>query len=107
MLDFNNTQGAIYASLSISFFVAGYLLRKVFAAKTLRESERKSKELIEAAVLLADDEANEIDNAPGKTALPKTQFTDLRRRIEERLDGKRIDHEFEYDDLDGLLDNMS
>jgi len=42
-----------------------------------------------------------------KTVLPKAHFTDLRRRIEERLDGKRIDHEFEYDDLDGLLDNMS
>lgn len=71
------------------------------------DSINDSNEHIEAAVLLADDEANEIDNAPGKTALPKTQFTDLRRRIEERLDGKRIDHEFEYDDLDGLLDIMS
>ena len=50
---------------------------------------------------------NESDESPVKTALPKTHFTDLRRRIEERLDGKRIDHEFEYDDLDGLLDNMS
>ena len=50
---------------------------------------------------------NEADENPVKTIPPKTHFTDLRRRIEERLDGKRIDHEFEYDDLDGLVDHMS
>jgi hypothetical protein len=48
-----------------------------------------------------------LDEALVKTASTKTQYTELRRRIEKRLDGKRIDHEFEYDDLDGLLDNMS
>jgi hypothetical protein len=63
-----------------------------------------SKENFEAAVRLPFDEAGE---APVKAVSPKSHFTDLRRRIEERLDGKRIDHEFEYDNLDGLLDKLS
>jgi len=66
-----------------------------------------SKEYFDAAVILPTSEAGELDVAPVKTVSTKTQFTDLSRRIEERLDGKRIDHEFEYDDLDGLLDSMS
>lgn len=67
-----------------------------------------SKEFLDATVLLADDdEIEEIEEAPLKEASSKSQFTDLRRRIEERLDSKRINHEFEYDDLDSLLDEMS
>jgi hypothetical protein len=66
-----------------------------------------SKEYFDAAVILPAYEADELDRAPVKAVSTKTHFTDLRRRIEERLDGKRIDHEFEYDDLDGLIDNMS
>jgi hypothetical protein len=66
-----------------------------------------SKEYFDTAVILPVDEANMVDERPVKEVSTKTQYTELRRRIEERLDGKRIDHEFEYDDLDGLLDNMS
>jgi len=66
-----------------------------------------SKEYFDAAVLLPIDEAGEVNEELVKAVSPKTQFTDLRRRIDERLDGKRIDHEFEYDDLGGLLDSMS
>ncbi|PCJ27947.1 MAG: hypothetical protein COA96_01935 [SAR86 cluster bacterium] len=33
------------------------------------------------------------------TVESKTQLTELRRRIEERLDSKRIAHEFEYDEV--------
>lgn len=66
-----------------------------------------STEIFFAAVILPDDEANVVDETAVKLVSTKTQYTELRRRIEERLDGKRIDHEFEYDDLDGLLDNMS
>jgi|TARA_B110000091_G_scaffold190083_1_gene212975 hypothetical protein len=62
-----------------------------------------SKENFEAAVRLPVDEAGE---APLKAVSTRTQYTELRRRIEERLDGKRIDHEFEYDDLDGLLEKL-
>ena len=66
-----------------------------------------SKELFYAAVILPADEANVVDEESAKAVLTKTQYTELRRRIEERLDGKRIDHEFEYDYLNGLLDNMN
>ena len=66
-----------------------------------------SKEYLEAAVILPVDGADGVAEAPTNADSPQTQFTDLRRRIEERLDSKRIDHEFEFDDLDGLLDNMS
>jgi len=56
-----------------------------------------SKEDFEAAVRLPVDET---DEASVKAVSTKTQYTELRRRIEERLDGKRIDHEFEYDGLE-------
>ena len=62
-----------------------------------------SKEDFEAAVRLPVDET---DEASLKAVSTKTQYTELRRRIEERLDGKRIDHEFEYDDLDGMLEKL-
>ena len=68
-----------------------------------------SKEFFDTAAILpideADDDADEDEAV--QTASSKTQLTDLRRRIEERLDGKRIDHEFEYECLDGLLDNIN
>lgn len=66
-----------------------------------------SKESFDAAVILPADEESLVVGESAKAVSTKTQYTELRRRIEERLDGKRIDHEFEYDDLDGLLDNMS
>ena len=65
-----------------------------------------SNEFFDAAEVLPVDEENMTDETPVNAVSTKTQYTELRRRIEERLDGKRIDHEFEYDDLDGLLDNM-
>ena len=71
------------------------------------DSIEDSREFLDATALLADDEADEIDDEPVKSISAKTHFTDLRRRIEERLDSKRIDHEFDYDDLDNLLDNLS
>ena len=66
-----------------------------------------SKEFFDAALILPAGEANVVDEESAKAVLTKTQYTELRRRIEERLDGKRIDHEFEYDDLDGLLNSIS
>jgi hypothetical protein len=71
------------------------------------DSVDDSKEYFDAAEILADDdEADEDENEPVRAVSAKTHFTDLRRRIEERLDSKRIDHEFEYDDLDDLLDSL-
>ena len=67
------------------------------------ESIEISKDYIDAAGLLPDDEDAEIKvkNKPGKS-----RMTDLRRRIEERLDSKRIDHEYDYDDLDEPPDRL-
>tara|TARA_B110000858_G_scaffold198436_1_gene264974 strand:- start:20880 stop:21116 length:237 start_codon:yes stop_codon:yes gene_type:complete len=70
------------------------------------DSIHDSKEFFDATVILPDDEAYQSEETPAKETSPKTQFTDLRRRIEERLDSKRIDHEFEFDDLDELLNSM-
>ena len=66
-----------------------------------------SKEFFDAAAVLPVDRENMTEEKPVKAVSTKTQYTELRRRVEERLDGKRIDHGFEYEDLDGLLDNMS
>jgi len=84
-----------------------------------------SKEFFDSAAILPIDDTDDIDDAvvatdsdsdsddeTVKAASSKTQLTDLRRRIEERLESKRIEHEFDYgddfgyDDLDGLLDSM-
>ncbi|MSR10360.1 MAG: hypothetical protein EXR84_00970 [Gammaproteobacteria bacterium] len=52
-----------------------------------------TKEFIEATAIIADDDAEErISVAPDKT-----RVTELRRRIEERMDSKRIERQFEYD----------
>ncbi len=54
-----------------------------------------------------DGEEGELDDEPVGRLAAKTHFTELRRRIEERLDSKRIDHEFDYDDeLDTPLDEL-
>lgn len=66
-----------------------------------------SKEIFDAGVILSDEDTSEAEEEPIKAEAPKTHITELRRRIEERLDSKRIDHEFDYDDFDGLLDKMS
>ncbi|MDG1025561.1 MAG: hypothetical protein P8N94_12800 [Gammaproteobacteria bacterium] len=80
-----------------------------------------SKEFFDSAAILPIDDTDDIDDAvvatdsddeTVKAAPSKTQLTDLRRRIEERLESKRIEHEFDYDDdfgyddLNGLLDSM-
>ena len=79
------------------------------------DSMDDSKEFFDAAVILPDDEADDdADDEPVKAASSKNHITELRRRIEERLDSKRIEHEFDYDDFDGvevdidsMLDNLS
>ena len=83
--------------------------RARIAMKELQRNDSidDSIEFFDAAVILPVDEINVVDEASAKAVSTKTQYTELRRRIEERLDGKRIDHEFEYDDLDGQLDSMS
>lgn len=57
------------------------------------ETVNAAKEYIEATAIIADDDAEERLSA----APCKTRVTELRRRIEERLDSKRIERQFEYD----------
>ncbi len=64
------------------------------------------KEFFDTTVIPPNEELKE-GRETAKVATPKTQFTELRRRIEERLDSKRIEQEFNYDDSGGLLDNVS
>lgn len=71
------------------------------------DSVDDAKDYFDAAAVLSDDEVDELDEEPVRAVSAKTHFTDLRRRIEERMDSKRIDHEFAYDDLDSLLDELS
>lgn len=69
------------------------------------ETEELAKEFIEANTSLAEEDGAPL-NAKSPTPQSKSQFTELRRRIEERLDSKRIALEFEYDDFDELDDNL-
>ena len=69
------------------------------------ENEELAKDFIEANTGLIEETAAPQD-AIQPVAQSKSQFTDLRRRIEERLDSKRIALEFEYDDFDDLDDDF-
>ena len=66
------------------------------------DSIEDSRELVEASMMQPDEDA-QIVMKPVKA---KTHITDLRRRIEERLDSKRIELEYDYDDLDQLPDSL-
>lgn len=59
-----------------------------------------SKEFLDpTAVLPEEEEEEEVEEV--RVAAPKTKshLTELRRRIEERMDSKRIDLEYEWDEL--------
>lgn len=52
-----------------------------------------AKEFIEATAIIADEDAEErLSVSPSKA-----RATELRRRIEERMDSKRIERQFAYD----------
>ena len=70
-----------------------------------KENDELAKEFIEANGSLIE-EAEVTLEAKSATPQSKSQLTELRRRIEERLDSKRIALEFEYDDFDDLDDNF-
>ena len=61
-----------------------------------------NRDYIESMGLLPDEDAEIII----KSKASKSRVTDLRRRIEERLDSKRIEHEFDYDNLDEPPDTL-
>jgi len=66
------------------------------------DSIEDSRELVEASMMQPDEDAQIVM----KPVKEKTHITDLRRRIEERLDSKRIELEYDYDDLDQLPDSL-
>lgn len=75
------------------------------------ESQSSSKEFVEASTFLPEDDIGaddtEIQFAAGNDApASNNRVTELRRRIEERLDSKRIALEYGYDDFDGLDDTI-
>lgn len=69
------------------------------------ENEELAKDFMEANTGLIEETA-ELQDAKQPVSQSKSQYTELRRRIEERLDSKRIALEFEYDDFDDLDDNF-
>lgn len=77
---------------------------------TIKEQEwdnspESSKEFLDPSSVLPEDEGDETE-LKAVAAKGKSQFTDLRRRIEERLDSKRIDLEYDWDDLDEAPENL-
>ena len=66
-------------------------------------SVEESKEFIEAATVFPEEEPAVKVNA----LCVKPGITELRRRIEERLDSKRIDLEFNYEELDDISDEIN
>lgn len=62
------------------------------------------KEIFDPANLLAEegDEAEVRSTQSSK----KARVTEMRRRIEERLDSKRISLEFDYDELENWSENL-
>lgn len=73
-----------------------------------KESLDPSKEQIEVPAELPPtelvDEEPEVELSAGSNS--KSHLTELRRRIEERLDSKRIDMEYDWDELDDLADEF-
>tara|TARA_B100001179_G_scaffold226148_1_gene206825 strand:+ start:395 stop:619 length:225 start_codon:yes stop_codon:yes gene_type:complete len=66
-------------------------------------SVEESKEFIEATAVFPEEEPAVKVNALSV----KSGITALRRRIEERLDSKRIDLEFNYEELDDISDEIN
>lgn len=62
-----------------------------------------AKEFLEAALIPEDSEAEPQKASNSKD---KTRVTELRRRIEERLDSKRIALEYDYLELDDVTDEL-
>lgn len=61
------------------------------------EPLENAKEIFDIAANAVEEE--DVDESP---ATGGSQFTELRRRIEERMDSKRIAHEYDWDDLDEI-----
>lgn len=62
-----------------------------------------STKLLDAANLLFEEDGPEPIKASSKD---KSKVTELRRRIEERLEAKRLSHEFDYEELENWSDSV-
>lgn len=70
------------------------------------ENPEAAREIIEVPPELNDEpEVVAEADATEPSSNPKTHLTELRRRIEERLDSKRIASEFDWDDFDDLSES--
>ena len=69
----------------------------------LDDSVDESKDFIEATTVFSEEGPEVKINALSC----KSDITKLRRRIEERLDNKRIDLEFNYEELDDNREEFS
>ncbi len=67
------------------------------------DSEEGAREFLDAAGLVGDEEEPVVE---ASSVNGKTRVTELRRRIEERLESKRLALEYEYDDIDDLPDSL-
>jgi len=66
------------------------------------ESLESAKDFLDSTAVLPEEEEEIRETAPKA----KSHLTDLRRRIEERLDNKRIDLDYELGDLDDAAENL-
>ncbi|MCH7817427.1 MAG: hypothetical protein IIC60_12755 [Proteobacteria bacterium] len=66
------------------------------------DSIENTAELFDTVPMLPKEEPAIEITAPSV----QSQLTKLRRRIEERLDGKRIAHEYDYDEFDDLPESL-
>jgi|FLOH01.1.fsa_nt_gi hypothetical protein len=64
------------------------------------DSIEDAKEFFEAGAILPDEDSEEKTPNP----VSKSHITELRRRIEDRIESKRIAQEFDYDELGELGD---
>lgn len=67
--------------------------------------EEAPKDILEATTALLDDSDDEILER-STVSSNKLKITEMRRRIEERLDSKRISLEFEYEESDNWRDSL-
>lgn len=71
--------------------------------QTWEVSVEENKDFIEAATVFPEEEPVVKVNALSV----KSGITELRRRIEERLDSKRIELEFNYEEMDDISDEIN
>ena len=63
------------------------------------------KEIVEGAVALLDDNDELLERST--VSSNKLKVTEMRRRIEERMDSKRISSEFDYEEFENWTDSLS